>query len=83
KKSIAKAPASNAVDLNIKVAESFEKVRSKHWVDVYRSVQKVENTYFTKIEECDLGSNSDYDTAIKEEEEEKGALDVDSEDWDE
>ncbi|ETP29900.1 hypothetical protein F442_21020, partial [Phytophthora nicotianae P10297] len=46
-------------------------------------VQKVENTYFTKIEECDLGSNSDYDTAIKEEEEEKGALDVDSEDWDE
>ncbi|ETP01745.1 hypothetical protein F441_21076 [Phytophthora nicotianae CJ01A1] len=42
-----------------------------------------ENTYFTKIEECDLGSNSDHDTASKEEEEEKGALDVDSEDWDE
>ncbi|KAE9359243.1 hypothetical protein PF008_g2321 [Phytophthora fragariae] len=43
KQRIAKKPARNAADLNDKMAQSFEKVKRQHWVDVYRSVQKVED----------------------------------------
>jgi hypothetical protein len=48
---IAREPAKNITELNSKLVGSFSEVLGKTWCGAYRHVQKVENEYFSRLDE--------------------------------
>ncbi|RLN97448.1 hypothetical protein BBJ28_00025575 [Nothophytophthora sp. Chile5] len=57
KNRIALNRASNATDLNKKVAEELGKVTPENWCKYYRHVQKFENKYLKALDDCPLISD--------------------------
>ncbi|RLN46524.1 hypothetical protein BBJ28_00013853 [Nothophytophthora sp. Chile5] len=79
KNRIALNRASNATDLNKKVAEELGKVTPENWCKYYRHVQKFEDKYLKALDDCPLisdaeGSEEESEDADSSDEEDEELL---------